>query len=203
MSDFCLEQLELLLKQRFRQRIRAGNLVFRFARHGEEALSVLAEEPDIGLLLLDINMPVMDGLTLLAELRARKSPARAVIGRVGGRREHHHHRVSALGGRQRLERLQEREAVHDRHVDVQQDEIDAVRWLGGQHLERLLRAFEGSNLVVHPAALQGDAGEQQVVLVVVNHQDVATHQGSIQHAFFFNPDDIASKANLWMLAAGT
>lgn len=70
---------ELLLKQRFRQRIRKGDLIFRFARHGEEALSVLAEEPDIELLLLDINMPVMDGLTLLAELRARKSPARAVI----------------------------------------------------------------------------------------------------------------------------
>jgi adenylate cyclase len=40
---------------------------------------VLAEEPDIGLLLLDIKMPVMDGLTLLAELHARESPARAVI----------------------------------------------------------------------------------------------------------------------------
>lgn len=70
---------ELLLKQRFRQRIRQGSLAFRFARHGEEALAVLEEEPDIGLLLLDINMPVMDGLTLLSELRARKSPARAVI----------------------------------------------------------------------------------------------------------------------------
>src|ERR1700750_1669706 len=70
---------ELLIKQRFRQRIRKGDLAFRFARHGEEALSVLEEEPDIGLLLLDINMPVMDGLTLLAELRARRSPARAVI----------------------------------------------------------------------------------------------------------------------------
>jgi adenylate cyclase len=70
---------ELLLKQRFRQRIRKGDLAFRFARHGEEALSVLAEEPDISVLLLDINMPVMDGLTLLSELRARRSPARAVI----------------------------------------------------------------------------------------------------------------------------
>lgn len=70
---------ELLLKQRFRQRIRQGSLAFRFARHGEEALAVLAEEPDIGLLLVDINMPVMDGLTLLSELRARKSAARAVI----------------------------------------------------------------------------------------------------------------------------
>jgi adenylate cyclase len=70
---------ELLLKQRFRQRIRKGDFAFRFARHGEEALAALAAEPDIGLLLLDINMPVMDGLTLLSELRARQSPARAVI----------------------------------------------------------------------------------------------------------------------------
>jgi YesN/AraC family two-component response regulator len=50
-----------------------------FARHGEEALTVLAEDPDVELLLLDINMPVMDGLALLAELRARRLPVRAVI----------------------------------------------------------------------------------------------------------------------------
>lgn len=43
---------ELLIKQRFRQRIRNGDFAFRFARHGEEALAVLAEEPNIGLLLL-------------------------------------------------------------------------------------------------------------------------------------------------------
>lgn len=70
---------ETLIRQRFRQRIRARNLEFRFARHGEEALAVLADEPDIALLLVDINMPVMDGLTLLAELRARRSAVRAVI----------------------------------------------------------------------------------------------------------------------------
>mgnify|MGYP003337037249 CR=1 FL=1 len=60
---------ELLIKQRFRQRIRKGDLAFRFARHGEEALAVLAEEPDIGLLLLDINMPEMDGWELMERLR--------------------------------------------------------------------------------------------------------------------------------------
>ena len=70
---------EVLIRQRFRRRIRTKDLEFRFARHGEEALAVLAEEPDIELLLLDINMPVMDGLTLLAELRARRLPVRAVI----------------------------------------------------------------------------------------------------------------------------
>jgi adenylate cyclase len=70
---------ELLIRQRFRREIRSDEFAFRFAHHGEEALSVLAEEPDIGLLLLDINMPVMDGLTLLAELRAQQSPVRAII----------------------------------------------------------------------------------------------------------------------------
>ncbi len=70
---------ELLIRQRFRRQIRAEEFAFRFAHHGEEALAVLAEEPDIGLLLLDINMPVMDGLTLLAELRARQSEVRAII----------------------------------------------------------------------------------------------------------------------------
>jgi adenylate cyclase len=70
---------ELLLRQRFRRQVREGEFAFRFARHGEEALAVLEEEPEIELLLLDINMPVMDGLTLLRELRERRSPVRAII----------------------------------------------------------------------------------------------------------------------------
>src|SRR5438270_6636926 len=70
---------EALLTQRFRRQIRAEEFAFRFAHHGEAALAVLDSEPDIELLLLDINMPVMDGLTLLARLRERRSPVRAII----------------------------------------------------------------------------------------------------------------------------
>ncbi len=70
---------EQLIRQRFRRQIRANEFDFRFAHHGEEALAVLEREPDVELLLLDINMPVMDGLTLLSELRARQSPVRAII----------------------------------------------------------------------------------------------------------------------------
>jgi adenylate cyclase len=70
---------ELLIRQRFRRQIREEEFLFRFAHHGEEALTALTAEPDIDLMLLDINMPVMDGLTLLTELRERQSAVRAII----------------------------------------------------------------------------------------------------------------------------
>lgn len=70
---------ELLIRQRFRRQIRGGEFTFSFARHGEEALAVLEAEPDIELMLLDINMPVMDGLTLLSVLREKQSAVRAII----------------------------------------------------------------------------------------------------------------------------
>jgi adenylate cyclase len=70
---------ELLIKQRFRRQIRDAEFEFRFAHHGEEALATLLAEPDIELMLLDINMPVMDGLTLLNELRERQLEVQAII----------------------------------------------------------------------------------------------------------------------------
>jgi len=70
---------ELLITQRFRRQIRDQEFEFRFAHHGEEALATLSAEPDIDLMLLDINMPVMDGLTLLSELRERQLEVQAII----------------------------------------------------------------------------------------------------------------------------
>lgn len=71
--------LELLVTQKFRRRIRAGEYAFLFARDGEEALSLLQVEPDVDVILSDINMPRMDGLTLLERLQELSVMLRTVI----------------------------------------------------------------------------------------------------------------------------
>jgi sigma-B regulation protein RsbU (phosphoserine phosphatase) len=61
-------QVEALISQRFRRRVRDGTLAFLFARDGEQALDVLLSNANVDLVLTDINMPRMDGLTLLDHL---------------------------------------------------------------------------------------------------------------------------------------
>jgi class 3 adenylate cyclase/CheY-like chemotaxis protein len=60
--------LELLIKQKFRRKIREGSYEFYFAHNGAEAIQVLQQESNIDLVLSDINMPIMDGLTLLSKI---------------------------------------------------------------------------------------------------------------------------------------
>jgi adenylate cyclase len=60
--------LELLIKQKFRRKIREGSYEFFFAHNGAEAIQVLQKEANIDLVLSDINMPIMDGLTLLSKI---------------------------------------------------------------------------------------------------------------------------------------
>ncbi len=71
--------LETLIRQRFRRRIRNGELEFVFARHGEEALDRLRNDSGLDIVMTDINMPVMDGLTLLLRLSEIKRTMKTVI----------------------------------------------------------------------------------------------------------------------------
>jgi CheY-like chemotaxis protein len=63
----------LLFRQRFRREVREGSYVLHFANSGEMALEQLATgiEPTLIVILSDINMPGMDGLTLLSEIKRR------------------------------------------------------------------------------------------------------------------------------------
>ncbi len=58
--------LEVLIKQKFRQKIREHKYEFVFAANGKHALEQLELNADIDIVLSDINMPEMDGLTLLS-----------------------------------------------------------------------------------------------------------------------------------------
>ncbi|MGB3074838.1 MAG: adenylate/guanylate cyclase domain-containing protein, partial [Chitinophagales bacterium] len=71
--------LEVLIKQKFRQKIREQKYEFMFAINGKEALIKMHQNPDIAILLCDINMPEMDGLTLLTRLNEECPLVKAVM----------------------------------------------------------------------------------------------------------------------------
>jgi adenylate cyclase len=71
--------LEVLIKQRFRKQIRDKQYEFLFAVNGSDALDKIRESADLDVVLSDINMPEMDGLTLLDRLGAINPVIKAVI----------------------------------------------------------------------------------------------------------------------------
>ena len=71
--------LEVLIKQKFRQKIREQKYEFVFAINGKDALEKIKQHPDIEILLSDINMPEMDGLTLLSRLNETNPLIKSVI----------------------------------------------------------------------------------------------------------------------------
>lgn len=71
--------LEALILQKFRRKIRSGEFEFFFAGNGLEALAKLRSHEDIDMILTDINMPEMDGLTLLEELLKLPTLTKAVV----------------------------------------------------------------------------------------------------------------------------
>ena len=71
--------LEALIKQKFRKQIRENEYEFVFASNGQHALDQLAKHEDVDVVLSDINMPEMDGLTLLSKLSETHHLLKSVI----------------------------------------------------------------------------------------------------------------------------
>ena len=110
--------LEVLVRQKFRRQVREGAFDLVFARNGAEALEVLSRDASINIVLSDINMPVMDGLTLLGKLTGLDRILKAVI-------------VSAYGDMQNIRIAMNRGAFDfvTKPIDFQDLEITINRTL--------------------------------------------------------------------------
>lgn len=71
--------LEALIRQKFRKQIRGGKYQFFFAENGRAALEEIVKDPEIDIVMSDINMPEMDGLTLLTKLSESSPLIKSVI----------------------------------------------------------------------------------------------------------------------------
>ena len=71
--------LEILIKQKFRQKIREKEYEFLFAVNGIDAMDKIRKHSDVDIVLSDINMPEMDGLTLLSKLKESNPLIKSVI----------------------------------------------------------------------------------------------------------------------------
>jgi len=71
--------LEALVLQKFRRQIRDGEVAFIVARDGIEALQSIQDHPHVDLVVSDINMPRMDGLSLLQKLQEAEDKKSTII----------------------------------------------------------------------------------------------------------------------------
>ena len=71
--------LEALVLQKFRRQIRDGAVTVMFAHDGLEALETLEQNPHVDMVVSDINMPRMDGLSLLAKLQEADDKKSTII----------------------------------------------------------------------------------------------------------------------------
>jgi PAS domain S-box-containing protein len=151
--------LEFLIRQKFRKRIQAEELQFVFSQNGLEALKRLETNPDVCVVLSDINMPQMDGLTLLAELNEHYPLLRTIIISAYGDM----HNIRTAMNRGAYDFLTKPIDFNDlevtlnktiRHVQQVMDEI-AERKRTEKQLLQLEKAVENMQLGVTIADLEG------------------------------------------------
>ncbi|HQZ25081.1 MAG TPA: adenylate/guanylate cyclase domain-containing protein [Flavobacterium sp.] len=129
--------LEMLVKQKFRRKIRENTYEFIFARNGEEALQKVHEHPDLDIILSDINMPVMDGLTLLSRLPEANSLLKAIM-------------VSAYGDMQNIRTAMNRGAFDFVCKPVDFDDLDLTMEKTIIHVKQLqetIKAIKENNIL--------------------------------------------------------
>src|SRR6201996_501075 len=129
--------LELLVKQKFRKKIRENLYEFVFACDGEDALQKIQENPDLDIVLSDINMPRMDGLTLIGLLKDTNPVLKAVV-------------VSAYGDMQNIRSAMNRGAFDFVCKPVDFEDLDVTMEKTITHVRQLqetIKAIKENNIL--------------------------------------------------------
>ena len=155
--------LERLVLQRMRREIRAGRFNFVFAGNGVEALKLLNKDRSIDMVLSDINMPQMDGLTLLEQIPSVDPNVRSVI-------------ISAYGDMQNIRTAMNRGAFDfiTKPIDFQDLRVTIDRTL--DHLVMWREALESRDKLV---ALQNEldlASKMQQSILPTEFPESPNHQ---------------------------
>ncbi len=163
--------LEPLMLQRMRRNIRRGEYEFVFAHDGVEALEILMADKEIDMVVSDINMPRMDGLTLLQQIQDVSPDIRAII-------------ISAYGDMENIRTAMNRGAFDfvTKPLDFQDLRLTIERTL--QHLDEWREALQSRDKLV---ALQNEldvANTIQQSVLPASFPEHANYQiyGSMQPA---------------------
>jgi adenylate cyclase len=131
------QDLQLLIKQRFRRQIREGHYEFLFAENGVDALTQLQHNPDVDVVLSDINMPEMDGLTLLVKMADLNPIIKAVM-------------VSAYGDMDNIRTAMNRGAFDFVCKPVNFEDLEATMLKTVKHVQQMretLQAVKENNIL--------------------------------------------------------
>ena len=163
--------VEHMMRQRMRRDVRAGRFELVFAHNGLEALAKLQADRDIGMVLSDINMPEMDGLSLLDQIPTVDPNIRAVI-------------VSAYGDMQNIRTAMNRGAFDfvTKPIDFQDLRITIDKTL--RHLAALRDALATRDKLV---ALQNELDvarnmQQSILPTVFPHEPTHEVFGNMEAA---------------------
>ena len=129
--------LEALIRQKFRQKIREQQYEFVFAMNGVKALEQLEQHKDVDVVLSDINMPEMDGLTLLSKLSEQHNLLKSVI-------------VSAYGDMDNIRTAMNRGAFDFVTKPVNFEDLDLTMQKTLKHVQQMketMKAIKENNIL--------------------------------------------------------
>ena len=159
--------LEVLIKQKFRQKIREHKYEFLFAINGKHALEQLELNTDVDIVLSDINMPEMDGLTLLSRINEQNTLLKAVI-------------VSAYGDMENIRTAMNRGAFDFVTKPVNFEDLELTMEKTISHVKQLretMKAIKENNILkmyVDETVLNFMAGREFESTLMVNETVNAT-----------------------------